>query len=85
MALDQDFSQDFPYVTAGADVQKALSDMGRPAGVTVRLDPAVQGRVLFDNSAGSNQSFLEEAVSQTSATWWYDGVILYVELSFKTG
>lgn len=79
MALDQNFSQDFPYVAMDADVQSALGDLGRRTGVTVRLDPSVQGNVSLDNSDGSVLSFLEEALSQTSATWWYDGVILYVE------
>lgn len=66
-------------MAAGADIQKAMSDMGRHAGFTVRIDPAVQGNVTVDNAAGSIETFLDEAMTQTRAIWWYDGVILYVE------
>ena len=79
MAFDAIFDQDFPYVTSESDVQKSLADMGRRMGVVVRLDPDVSGAVSIDNSSGTLASFLEEVVVQTSATWWYDGVILYVE------
>ena len=79
MALAQVFKRDFPYVTSESDVQKSLSDMGRRIGLTVRLDPSVSGAVSVDNSAGTVETFLKEVVAQTGSTWWYDGVILYVE------
>lgn len=79
MALDAKFGQPYPFMATGSDVRSVLTEMGRRVGVTVRIDPGVQGEVSADNSQGTVQTLLDEVLAQTGATWWYDGVILYVE------
>lgn len=79
MASDPIFDQDYPYITNDADVQMVLTDLGRRAGIVVRVGNGVSGKVSIDNQGGSIGALLEEAVSQIGATWWYDGMVLYIE------
>lgn len=79
MASDEIFDQNYPYITSEANVQMVLSDLARRAGIVVRTDEAVSGSVTIDNQAGTIGDLLEETLSQVGATWWYDGMILYVE------
>jgi type III secretion protein C len=79
MASEEIFDQDYPYITKDAEVQTVLADLGLRAGIVVRTDEAVTGRVTIDNQQGTIGDLLEETLSQVGATWWYDGMILYVE------
>ena len=69
----------FPYMTMEADLREVLGDMGRRVGVTIRVNDAVRGSVSVDNADGDVGSMLDSVLSQVGATWWFDGLIFYVE------
>ena len=73
------FAMRFPYQASGTAVDQVLSDVTRQAGIIIRLGDGVNGSVTIDNGDGTLIEVLEEAASQVSAVWWYDGTILHID------
>jgi type III secretion protein C len=67
----------FSYLTRGQSLRDFLRHFGSSQGLTVVVDPAVEGSVV-GNYNMTPQSMMEMLSVQHGLIWYYDGNILYV-------
>jgi type III secretion protein C len=70
-------TEKFAYVTKGQAVRDFLRQFGASQGLTVVVDPAVEGTVV-GNFNLTPQSMLEFVATTFGLIWYYDGNVLYV-------
>jgi type III secretion protein C len=70
-------TEKFAYVTKGQAVRDFLRQFGSSQGLTVVVDPAVEGTVV-GNFNLTPQSMLEFVSTTFGLIWYYDGNVLYV-------
>jgi type III secretion protein C len=70
-------TEKFAYVTKGQAVRDFLRQFGASQGLTVVVDPAVEGTVV-GNFNLTPQSMLEFVSTTFGLIWYYDGNVLYV-------
>jgi type III secretion protein C len=70
-------TEKFAYVTKGQAVRDFLRQFGASQGLTVVVDPAVEG-TMVGNFNLTPQSMLEFVATTFGLIWYYDGNVLYV-------
>ncbi len=70
-------TEKFAYVTKGQAVRDFLRQFGASQGLTVVVDPAVEGTVV-GNFNLTPQSMLEFVATTFGLIWYFDGNVLYV-------
>jgi type III secretion protein C len=70
-------TEKFAYVTKGQAVREFLRQFGASQGLTVVVDPAVEGTMVGTFNL-TPQSMLEFVSTTFGLVWYYDGNVLYV-------
>lgn len=78
-SLDEKLSRPFPFASSDQPVDLLVGEFSRRNALPVNLSEELSGSVAVRNQRGTGRDFLDLLSSSVNATWWHNGVVVFIE------